>query len=261
MSVEKFDVFCPKVLAGIGTPPDTVGDRGVHIRLQRRGPGEAVSRFRARYVEPDAADLRSALAEWADASLEHLGDARPSLPGRLDDRQQDAWEPLLAIADLAGGDWPERARVAAVELAEADASDEPLGILLLGHLRETFNGHDRMATEDVLRALVERSDAPWAEWWDRDVSDDRIKGPASRLARLLKPFEIAPVKFRSGDVTARGYLRDQLEPVWSRYLSPPPLEKTEHGTEQVANSRGVPCSDFFWGTGEDESERLAWGEP
>jgi hypothetical protein len=91
-----------------------------------------------------------------------------------------------------------------------------------------------MATEDVPRALVERSDAPWAEWWDRDVSDDRIKGPASRLARLLKPFEIAPVKFRSGDVTARGCLRDQLEPVWSRYLSPPSLGKD--GTRNRAGS-------------------------
>jgi hypothetical protein len=261
LRVEKFDVFCAKVLAGIGTVPDTISDRGIHIRLQRRGPGETVSRFRARYVEPDAADLRSALSEWGEASLEYLGDARPSLPDQLDDRQQDAWEPLLAIADLAAGDWPERARVAAVELAEADASDEPLGILLLGHLRETFNGHDRLATEDVLRALIERDDAPWAEWWAKDVSDDRIRGPAARLARLLKPFEVAPKVYRDGALTVRGYARDALEGPWSRYLSPHPPEKTKHVTEQVATTSDVTSYDFFRGTGEDESEQLLWGEP
>jgi hypothetical protein len=258
--VEKFDVFCPKVLAGIGQVPDTIGDRGMNIRLPRRGPTETVARFRPRHVEPEAADLRAALSEWADTSLDYLSGAEPALPRQLDDRQQDGWEPLLAIADLAGGDWPERARVAAVNLAEDDIGDEPLSILLLEHVRGAFNGHAHMTTEGLLRALTDRDDGPWAEWWGREIADDRIKDPAARVSRLLKPFEIRPKKYRDGALTQRGYLLDDLEPVWSRYLPPTPLEKTEHGTGQVATSRDVPSSDFFRGTGEG-AEKPLWGEP
>lgn len=251
MRVVKFDVFCPKVLAGIGRLPDTLSDRAIHIRLHRKARDESVDRFRPRIVEPDAADLRGAFQDWAGDVHDHLREALPDLPPQLDDRAQDSWEPLLAIADLAGREWPQDARAAAIALADTTVDDEEtLGVLLLEHVRETFNGHDRLATADLLKALVERDDGPWAEWWGRDVEDDRTKGPASRLSRLLKPFEIAPKKLRDGASTMRGYNRDDLEPVWSRYLSPHPPEKTEHGTQQVGATRDVPSSVFSKGEGE-----------
>jgi hypothetical protein len=36
------------------------------------------------------------------------------LPSGLNDRAGEIWEPLLALADLAGGAWPGRAREAAL---------------------------------------------------------------------------------------------------------------------------------------------------
>jgi hypothetical protein len=259
MRVEKFDVYCAKVLAGLGKLPDTVSDRAIHIRLQRRTPGETVERFRPRRVEPEAADLRTALSEWVGAAqvLEYLKNADPALPGALDDRAQDAWEPLLCLADLAGAEWPEAARVAAVELAQVEVDDDSLGVLILEHVRDAFNGHNHLATDELLRALIERDDAPWAEWWGRDVSDDRIKGPAARLSRLLRPFEIKPKVFRDGAVTARGYVRDHLEPVWDRYLPPHPPENTEHVTAQVATTRDVTSFEFSEGEGEAGEEHSA----
>lgn len=254
MHVEKFDVFCSKLLAGIGRLPDTVSDRCIHIRLRRRDPRETVQRFRPREVEPEAADLRQAFSEWGEAHMDALSAARPCLPPQLDDRAQEGWEPLLAIADLAGGDWPEMARSAAVKLGENVAEDETLGILALTHVREAFNGAAHMTTEDLLHCLTERDDGPWADWWGRDVEDERIKGPAAKLARILKPFEITPKKFRDGNVTARGYVRDSLDPVWARYLPPSPLENMEHGTDQVATTSGVPSSVFSQGEEGAESE-------
>ena len=60
-------------------------------------------------------------------------------------------------------------------------------------------------------------------------------------------------EIRDGTTTMRGYVRDDLEPVWARYLSPHPPTNTEHGTSQVAPTRNVPCSDFSAGRGEANS--------
>lgn len=77
---------------------------------------------------------------------------------------------------------------------------------------------------------------------------------ASRLSRLLKPFEVAPKKIRDGATTMRGYARDDFERVWARYLSPHPPTNTEHGTQQVGPTRDFPCSDFSGGGVVSESE-------
>ena len=69
------------------------------------------------------------------------------------------WEPLLAIADAAGGDWPTRARAACVELVNAAKEEDKasLGIRLLTDLRDqVFCGSDRMPTaviRDMLNSL------------------------------------------------------------------------------------------------------------
>jgi Protein of unknown function (DUF3631) len=80
----------------------------------RRTREERVERFRRRDVAPAAEELLDRLTDWLEPQIEELRRARPELPDELDDRAQDIWEPLLAIADLAGGDWPTRlvARVA-----------------------------------------------------------------------------------------------------------------------------------------------------
>ncbi len=106
--VRDFEVFSPKLLAGIDTGrlPDTIRDRSVELRLRRRKDGEDAERFRRRFADLDAADLRDGLEHWASTCLDPLWAAEPRLPDELDDRAADAWEPLLAIADLAGGDSP-----------------------------------------------------------------------------------------------------------------------------------------------------------
>src|SRR5262249_45340908 len=131
--------------------------------------GEMVARFRLRdeRVKSEAAQLREQLEAYCVANIEKLRSARPELPDALSDRQQDGAEPLLAIADLAGGEWPEKARRAVVQLCTAaQGSDDSTGVRLLSDIRAIFRtrGLDRLSTADLLAALAEMETSPWAEW-------------------------------------------------------------------------------------------------
>jgi hypothetical protein len=232
MTVQDFPVYGPKALAGLaGRLPRTIASRSIPIRLRRRARGERVERFRARRAAAELAPLRLRLAAWVKLVTPELEAADPAIPEALSDRQADCWEALLAVADAASDVWGKRARAAAVELHGHDpAADPSTGVLLLTHAREAFvmrdeagqviGWHDELSTMRLLRALVERDDGPWGGWWGTDVDADRSKGPASRLAHLLKPFGIKPRQLKiEGDKT-RGYTRQAFADAWRRYLPP-----------------------------------------
>ena len=156
MEVRAYPAFCAVALAGIGDLPPTILDRAVLVRMRRRAPDEQVEPFRRRKAAKDAGDLRDGLAKWIEAHRDQLGDAEPEMPAGLVDRPADVWEALLAVADLAGGAWPTRARKAALELNKARVEADPsLGIALLRDVRAIFNGTDRLWTEDLLKKLCE----------------------------------------------------------------------------------------------------------
>jgi hypothetical protein len=203
-----FGTFCPKAIAGIGELPDTVADRSIPIRLRRARPGE-VERFRRRDVEPAATVLRQDLAACTAANASTLTDARPLLPPELTARQQDGAEPLLAIADAAGGEWPNRARAALIEiLTSIEASDESPGVRLLADIRAIFEatGRDRLSSKKLIAELAQIESSPWA-----GVS-------VYRLAKLLRPFRIVPHTVRKGKSTFKGYMKQDFVEAWTRHL-------------------------------------------
>lgn len=226
--IQDFKVFCPKVIAGIGKLPDTVADRSVPIVLARKARNQIVERFRGRDAAPIAEGIRTPLASWAGFPeiINSLRDARPSIPDSLGDRQADICEPLLAIADLAGGEWPARARAALVDLFTAnEGQDDSLGVKLLTGIHRAFGDAktDRLSTEDVLKALLGYDDGPWANWWERDIQSGNVRGPSAKLARMLKPFGIQPCTIRQpNDTTPKGYKRESFEDAWERYLPAKP---------------------------------------
>jgi len=121
---QDFPVYCPKAIAGIGKLPDTVADRSIPIELRRRRPSEKVERFRLRKVGPEALPISRDVRVWAQSHLDSLSTAEPDLPEELDDRAQDIMEPLLAIADEVGAEWPERSRGAAVALLTGEERED-----------------------------------------------------------------------------------------------------------------------------------------
>ena len=105
-------------------------------------------------------------------------------PRGSSDRAEDVWEAMIAIADLAGGDWPVRARKAAVALSgNGGAADSTLGERLLADLRAVFGTADSMHTESILDGLHKISEAPWADYFGRPLN-------ARDLARLLRPYGV-----------------------------------------------------------------------
>ena len=93
--------------------------------MKRRAPDEIVTPFRHRYHGPEAKPIRVALEEWCEEHEGNLIGAEPELPPGIEDRDADAWEPLLAVADEAGDDWPSRAREAPVYLTRSHVDDSP----------------------------------------------------------------------------------------------------------------------------------------
>jgi hypothetical protein len=104
-----FSTWCPTLLAGIGTLPDTIDDRSIIIEMTRKRPDEKVKRLRTRDGS-ELRDLGRMVLRWVTDNLDTIEQAFPEVPGELNDRAADAWSPLLAIADMAGGDWPARAQ-------------------------------------------------------------------------------------------------------------------------------------------------------
>jgi len=162
--VRAFEVFGPKVLAGIdnGALPDTIRDRSIAIRLRRKTRTDRVERLLWTDVEPEAAAIREAAEGWAVGAGAALERARPQLPDALDDRAAEGWWPLLAIADHAGGGWPELARAAAVALSADRPEEESRGVRLLRDLRVAFGDRASVFTADLLAALASGKKVPYS---------------------------------------------------------------------------------------------------
>jgi hypothetical protein len=216
VKVAEFPAFTPCALAGIGDLPDTILDRSVIVGMKRRAPHEKVEQFRDRHVRPVAEELRDRLAEWAAASVEQLRDLEPEMPPGITDRAADVWEPLLAIADQAGGEWPALAREAALELNAARQKRDPsLGVQLLADCRRVFREHgvDRLTSEGLIEALIALVESPWG--------DLRGKPLDSRgLANRLRKYDVHPATHRFDDGTKRGYVTEEFHDAWQRYLPP-----------------------------------------
>ncbi len=155
------------------------------------------------------------------------------MPDGVEDRAADVWEPLLAVADAAGGDWPERARVAAVTLVTQASERTPtLGIRLLEDMRTVFTdtSNEHLFTEDLINRLIDIDESPWGDLRGKALD-------ARGLARRLKPYEVTPKLLRIGEQVARGYSVTDLRDAWSRYL-PPPSDNSVTSVTSVADPGG-----------------------
>lgn len=208
LTFRDFSTFSPKMIAGIGKLPDTVVSRAIRIELRRRTKAEPVAKFRARDARVEAEPIRASLEAWANKrTIASLKAARPAMPDGLRDRAEDVAEPLFAIADLAGGEWPARARQAIVALM-GSTPDQDINVDLLHDIAEVFDGLPFLKSRDLLAKLRELDDRPWADWKDgRPIS-------ARTVAGRLKAFGIVPLKNEHDD---RGYFRDRFEDAWARY--------------------------------------------
>ena len=210
-----FSTWAPLAAAGIGKMPDTVRDRSIEIGMERKLRSQKVERLRRR-DGADLDELARRIARFAQDNLAALAAARPKMPDSLNDRASDAWEPLVAIADLAGGRWPEEARAAALALAgEAEAAEGETNTMLLSDIRDIFAAENAeiLSSEQLAELLARLEDRPWAEW--------RNGQPMTKNQLSAKLREVYGIVSRSVEVEKRdrkGYRREQFKEAFSRYL-------------------------------------------
>lgn len=222
----KFSTWCPKIIALIGRLADTLEDRSVIVPMKRRTRSEQVERLRLTALPRELEPLLRQTARWARDHEAALRDLDPPVPEELHDRAADNWRPLIAIADLVGGPWPQRARDAALALSgdpdtETDDSDR---FMLLADLRELFVVVSERPTEHVLQGLNALVDRPWPQW-------NRGRPMTARqFASMLKPFGVKPRQL-TRPINVKGYRAVDLRDAFTRYL--PPLEVPRPGGEAV----------------------------
>ena len=172
--------------------------------------------------------IRDRLEAWAaDPSV--AVDAWPAMPDGIQDRNADVWEAPWPSPTLPAGNGRGGLALRLFRLLRCYGSTPSLGLLLLKDLRTVFGNRDALSTEDILRALREMEEAPWAEIKGRPLD-------ARRLARFLHPYEVASKVVRIGTSTPRGYAIGDLHDAWTRYLGPPANESAHSATTATAAS-------------------------
>lgn len=212
---EELPAYCALALAGLRDLPDTIGSRSIFIEMRRRSPDEPVEPFRERIHKKQAGPLYGGLAAWAIFVSKKIAGEYPEAPEGITDRDADCWEPLLAVADAAGGDWPQACRDAAVYLVRRGKErTKTSGVELLLHILEAFGDEDRLWTEKLVKNLTSRDESPWAEEGRKPALSE------TKLASLLRRYGIKSKQIRVGDVNRRGYAAEDFVDAWKRYLDP-----------------------------------------
>ncbi len=225
-----FNLWGAKALAGIGKLGDTLMDRSIILSLRRKLPHEVSVRLR--HAEPGLFQtLAAKLARFALDYSDQMLTARPHLPDNLGDRAQDNWEPLLAIADIAQGNWPQLARNTALKLSSDLASSHSIGIELLADIQDIIEkmSSDRITSADLIKQLCDDLEKPWATFNRGQPISPR------QIANRLRDYDITSNTIRIGTNTAKGYLFSQFADAFNRYL--PPDQPSVTTSQAIDNKR------------------------
>lgn len=231
----KFNTWGAKALAGIGHVADTLMDRAVLLELRRKLPKENVERIR--HAESGLFDdIRAKLARFAEDYREKVRQARPPLPPNLNDRAQDNWEPLFAIAMTAGPEWLQIGTIAALKISSGESALKTIGTELLSDIQEIFETKqtDRLSTSDLIQALCADDEKPWLTY----NKGSRIT--PKQIARKLKSYGIQSKTIRMRYETAKGYERGQFEDAFYRYA---PYPENSRNTSQQLPTNDLAVTD------------------
>ena len=233
--VRAFNVFAPAVLCGIGALPGTLHDRSIIVRLERAKPGELRERFDSRRIERET-ELCRKLARFCADNKARLEVCDPALPSGAFNRLADNWRPLFAIAEIAGGDWPQRAAAAFAKLtAKTDADAQGINTMLLADIQHIFSetSAGRMFSKSLVEALCAMTDRPWPEAHKgKSISE-------TWLARRLRTFGVSSKTLRIADGRGKGYEATDFAEAFERYLPSGQESKRDGVTmgETIADSQ------------------------
>ena len=220
--VHRYDVFCPKIIGMVGMQvPGTTATRFITVKMLPRLPEETIEDFP--FTEgPEFAELRRRLARWAADNAMVLGNAKPEPPPGFHNRLGANWRLLLAIADLAGGAWPKRARQATAKISQQNAEPSQ-GRRLLAALQEIFANRAEISSAELVQLLAADLNAEWCEYNGRSPITQR------QLAVALREYETYPVVIhptKRSNLSRMGYRRVQFKDPFARFLRSDPNIQT-----------------------------------
>jgi len=212
ITVKRYSTYCPKAFGIIGKLTATLMDRSIEINMQRKMGREKVERLRRRDNDQHRV-LRQKCLRWANDSRAALAAIEVQAPADLDDRAFDIWEPLLAIAQLAGGNWPKLAHDAATALSGERGANEGRSIELVHDICAELdrNKTPALKTKPLITALCADEERPWATYNNGKPITDR------QLGGLLKPFHIISENIGPYGDRAKGYVRARFNDALERY--------------------------------------------
>jgi putative DNA primase/helicase len=239
-----FPTWGPKFIALIGKLPVTLASRSIHIEMRRKTAGEAVQPLRGDRLDHLTPLCRQA-ARWSTDNSIKLRAIEPEVPPEIHGRAADNWRPLLAIAEAADGEWPERARQIAIKFG-GRRDEQTSGVMLLEDIRRIFDegNIERISSQELVTKLAEMEGRPWAEF--------RNSKPITptQLANLLTAFQIVPNNVRIGTKTPKGYKLEQFQDAFARYTAdfaattPQPSKTADFGpVEAATRSTGVAAKN------------------
>jgi hypothetical protein len=209
----RYSTFAPKVLAMIGTPPETQLDRSVVIEMQRKPKATKVLPLGLN-AEQSFHDLKRKLARWRDDTPDSFEHDITACPPLSNDRARQNWSALLSVAKLCGQRAYEQGLEAVELCADTSHLEDDLGADLLADIRSIFKAKkaDRLRSAELLKELNDMTDRRWC------TSNGGRPMNGHGLGENLRPFKVKSCTFKDGAKAVKGYLRAELEPVFERYL-------------------------------------------
>jgi hypothetical protein len=212
---KQFSTWAAKCIAGIGKLPGTIMDRSIIIKLKRKKPNHIIKKSRCN-DQSEFHDLNRKCIRFCEDYINNFENVTDFIfPEILNDRARDNWEPLFAIAEVAGGEWPKLAKQAALDLTDLDYESETLAVQLLRDIKIIFNSYenDRILSMKLLDSLNQFQESPWA------TLNSGFPITPRQLASLLKEFEIKRSDIRiSSSTNGKGYYQKSFDDAFSRYL-------------------------------------------
>jgi putative DNA primase/helicase len=229
--VQLYTTHCPVAIGGIDLlrklPASTIS-RCIVINLERATYEELIQLSPTAPEDPELVEIGRKLMRWTrDNRLKIANPVYSELTGRVANK----WAPLLQIASVASPKLYERCLEAIYQEKKGQEVVLSRSQELLVDIWRALGDKDKLFTEDLITAIASDSNSQWTEYNYRDRKDRRIK--PTQVARLLKPYGVKPKKIRIGAKTAKGYVKNELQTPYRRYIEPSLEGTREHPNRQV----------------------------
>jgi hypothetical protein len=242
-----FRIFCPKAIALLGRNdvPASSATRCIFIGMMAPTADEKVEPFKQEDDEK-LREIRLKAARWAADHMAALRNATPSMPPGFINRLANNWSLMFAMADLIGGDWPQRLRLAATQLAPIDEQNVTWSKRLLAEFRAAFEVAQRryVTSKEIHQRLVEDELGPWGNYHGHQITQREI-------AHILRSaYQIHHQKVGPEDNRVWGYRADDFAERFKRILQNPLVDPDIRtgGTEApkigvISSTRVEDCPD------------------